>query len=143
MEIVVDIRTRINTIFKNATPKSMMDVVKWKIENIPGETVYKVLDWSLVEEKTNGAKQQMVDVHRSLEQTINNHNEVMNSYKIVAKFIGIIAEMESLRIDIDAETQYSDPTGELRRRYERANEMLDECISIVKKAMQKEMEKYE
>ncbi len=45
----------------------------------------------------------------------------------------ILESMESLRIDVDAETQYCDPTGELCRRYERANEMLDECISIVKK----------
>jgi len=44
----------------------------------------------------------------------------------------ILERMDSLRIDVDAETQYCDPTGELRRRYERANEMLDECISIVK-----------
>ena len=44
----------------------------------------------------------------------------------------LVQRMESLRIDVDAETQYCDPTGELRRRYERANEMLDDCIKIVK-----------
>ena len=40
----------------------------------------------------------------------------------------LLEQLESLRIDVDAETQYCDPTGELRARYEKANEMLNECI---------------
>ena len=45
----------------------------------------------------------------------------------------LLEQLESLRIDVDAETQYRDPTGELRARYEKANEMLDECIAMVDK----------
>jgi len=47
----------------------------------------------------------------------------------------LLEQLESLRIDVDTETQYCDPTGELRARYEKANEMLDECIAIVDKYM--------
>ena len=49
------------------------------------------------------------------------------------KFDECIQEMESLRIDIESECQYRDPNGMLRDKYERANEMLDDCIEIVKK----------
>lgn len=46
----------------------------------------------------------------------------------------ILEDLESLRIDVDTECQYSDPTGVLRDKYETANEMLDDCIAIVRKA---------
>ena len=49
------------------------------------------------------------------------------------KFDECIQEMESLRIDIESECQYRDPNGMLRDKYERANEMLDDCIEIIKK----------
>lgn len=49
------------------------------------------------------------------------------------KFDECIQEMQSLRIDIESECKYRDPTGMLRDKYERANEMLDDCIEIVKK----------
>ena len=45
----------------------------------------------------------------------------------------ILDEFETLRIDIDSECQYRDLTGILRDKYQRANEMLDDCIEIVKK----------
>ncbi len=51
------------------------------------------------------------------------------------KFYECIQEMQSLRIDVDTECQYSDPTGALRDKYETANEMLDDCIAIVRKAI--------
>lgn len=47
----------------------------------------------------------------------------------------LIDRLESLRIDIDIECMYCDPTGNLRREYIRANEMLDDCIAIVKEEM--------
>ena len=47
----------------------------------------------------------------------------------------ILEDLESLRIDVDTECQYSDPTGALRDKYETANEMLDDCIAIVRKAI--------
>ena len=47
----------------------------------------------------------------------------------------ILEDLESLRIDVDTECQYSDPTGVLRDKYELANEMLDDCIAIVRKAI--------
>lgn len=47
----------------------------------------------------------------------------------------LLEQLESLRIDVDVETQYCDPTGELRARYEKANEMLDECIAIIDKSV--------
>ena len=49
------------------------------------------------------------------------------------KFDECIQEMQLLRIDIESECQYRDPTGMLRDKYGRANEMLDDCIEIVKK----------
>ena len=52
---------------------------------------------------------------------------------LIYEAFAILADMEAFRIDVDCETSYCDPTGELRRRYERANEMLDECMSIVVK----------
>lgn len=42
----------------------------------------------------------------------------------------LIKEMELYRIDVETEC-WNDKTGELRRRYERANEMLDDCINVV------------
>jgi hypothetical protein len=45
----------------------------------------------------------------------------------------ILENLESLRIDVDTECQYSDPTGVLRDKYELANEMLDDCIAIIRK----------
>lgn len=45
----------------------------------------------------------------------------------------ILKDFEALRIDIESECQYGDPTGILRDKYERANEMLDDCIEILKK----------
>ena len=44
----------------------------------------------------------------------------------------IIQYLESNRIDVDLECAYRDPTGLLRREYERANSMLDNCIESVK-----------
>jgi len=52
---------------------------------------------------------------------------------IEEKFNECILEMQSLKIDIESECQYRDPNGMLRDKYERANEMLDDCIEIVKK----------
>lgn len=40
--------------------------------------------------------------------------------------------MDAMRIDVDAECAYCDPMGVLERVYQRANEMLDDCISIVR-----------
>ena len=51
----------------------------------------------------------------------------------------ILKEFESLRIDVDTECQYRDPTGALREKYEWANEMLDDCISVVNEAWIKMM----
>ena len=51
MEITVNVKLKINTISNNATPKSIMDVAKWKIENITDEAQYEVIDWELAEEK--------------------------------------------------------------------------------------------
>ena len=45
----------------------------------------------------------------------------------------ILDELESLRIDIDAEAWF-DPHGIRVAKCERANEMLDDCINIVKRA---------
>ena len=44
----------------------------------------------------------------------------------------LIDRLETLRINLDAEAWY-DPTGEITRRCQRANEMLDDCINVVKK----------
>jgi len=44
----------------------------------------------------------------------------------------IIDELDGLRIDVDIECQYCDPTGMLRQKYEAENDMLDECIDVVK-----------
>lgn len=54
---------------------------------------------------------------------------------LIYEAFAILTDMEALRIDVDCETSYCDTTGELRRRYERANEMLDECMSIVVKQL--------
>ena len=61
-------------------------------------------------------------------------------YDLNGKYIGLdqmgeelLATLESLRIDIDSEC-YNDSTGALRDKYQRANEMLDDCISVIKKA---------
>lgn len=60
-------------------------------------------------------------------------------YDLNGKYIGLdkmgeklLATLESLRIDIDSEC-YNDSTGALRDKYQRANEMLDDCISTIKK----------
>ena len=45
----------------------------------------------------------------------------------------LLEELEALRIDVAAECQYQDPTGTLQDKYERANEMLDDCIDCVRK----------
>lgn len=64
-------------------------------------------------------------------------------YDLNGKYIGLdqmgeklLATLESLRIDIDSEC-YNDSTGALRDKYQRANEMLDDCISVIKKAWEK------
>ena len=54
MEIVVEVKMKINTINKNATPVSIMNVTKWNIERMRTEAVHEVLDWKLVEVKPNG-----------------------------------------------------------------------------------------
>ena len=63
-------------------------------------------------------------------------------YDLNGKYIGLdqmgeelLATLESLRIDIDSEC-YNDSTGTLRDKYQRANEMLDDCISVIKKALE-------
>jgi hypothetical protein len=48
----------------------------------------------------------------------------------------IIDELDGLRIDVDIECQYCDPTGMLRQKYEAENDMLDECIDVVKSYIQ-------
>ena len=45
----------------------------------------------------------------------------------------LLEELEALRIDVVTECQYRDPTGALQDKYERANEMLDDCIDCVRK----------
>ena len=54
MEIVVNVKMKINTTYKNATPMSIMEVTKWQIENMRDEATHEVLDWELVEEEPNG-----------------------------------------------------------------------------------------
>lgn len=49
----------------------------------------------------------------------------------------LLEELEALRIDVAAECQYRDSTGALQDKYERANEMLDECIDCVRKYFNK------
>ena len=49
----------------------------------------------------------------------------------------LLMNMELLRIDVDTECQYHDPTGVLRDKYERANDMLDDCIECVKEYFDK------
>ena len=43
----------------------------------------------------------------------------------------LLNNLETLRINLDVEAWY-DPTGAITRRCERANEMLDDCLEIVK-----------
>ena len=49
----------------------------------------------------------------------------------------LLEELEALRINVAAECQYRDPTGVLQNKYERANEMLDECINLVRRYFSK------
>ena len=49
----------------------------------------------------------------------------------------LLEDLEALRIDIDIECQYCDSTGVLRDKYERANEMLDDCLNIIKEVADK------
>ena len=49
----------------------------------------------------------------------------------------LLKDLETLRIDVDVECQYCDPSGTLRDKYERANEMLDDCLSIIKETVNK------
>ena len=49
----------------------------------------------------------------------------------------LLEDLEALRIDIDAECQYCDSTGVLRNKYERANEILDDCLNIIKEVVDK------
>lgn len=49
----------------------------------------------------------------------------------------LIEDLEMLRINVDVECQYCDSTGVLRDKYERANEMLDDCLSIIKETVNK------
>lgn len=51
----------------------------------------------------------------------------------------IYSDLEVLRIDVDTECQYCDPTGNLKKLYEGANEMLDECIDRVKRYYNKKL----
>ena len=44
----------------------------------------------------------------------------------------LIKSLEALRIDVDVECAYCDPTGALQDKYNRANEMLDDCIDCVR-----------
>ena len=44
----------------------------------------------------------------------------------------LLKNLETLRIDVSLECAYCDPTGALEREYNRANEMLDECIEYAK-----------
>lgn len=43
----------------------------------------------------------------------------------------LLNNLETLRINLDVEAWY-DPTGAITKRCERANEMLDDCLEIVK-----------
>lgn len=43
----------------------------------------------------------------------------------------LLNNLETLRINLDVEAWY-DPTGAITRRCERANEMLDDCLEIVR-----------
>ena len=43
----------------------------------------------------------------------------------------LLNNLETLRINLDVEAWY-DPTGAITRRCERTNEMLDDCLEIVK-----------
>ena len=56
----------------------------------------------------------------------------MRKEELAIIFDELINQMETNRIDVDAETSYCDPAGILRAKYERANRMLDECIQTVK-----------
>lgn len=49
------------------------------------------------------------------------------------KWKTLFDDLEGLRIDIQSECSYCDPTGALEREYRKANEMLDECIAVVKR----------
>lgn len=49
----------------------------------------------------------------------------------------LLEELEALRINVATECQYQDPTGALQDKYERANEMLDDCIDLVRKYFNK------
>lgn len=48
----------------------------------------------------------------------------------------IINDLETERYDVEVSCAYSDPTGMLAREYNRANEMLDTCISIIQHRFQ-------
>lgn len=63
-----------------------------------------------------------------------NISRKMEDNKMIDKeqVCNLIHRLESLRIDVEVETAYCDPTGVLTQVYERANDMLDDCISEVK-----------
>lgn len=124
---LIDDKNRIRLCFKS---ESIEDAVKYITKQIRGEGEWKSLaglDPSTLKIRIGGIC------------------EVYTYYDLNGRYVGlnkwgesILANLESLRIDVDSECQYRDPTGALRDKYQRANEMLDDCISVIKKAWREE-----
>lgn len=119
---LIDDKNRIQLCFKS---ESIEDAVKYITKQIRGEGEWKnlaELDPSTLKIRTS---------------TMCSRNVY---FDLNGEYIGLdkmgeelLANLESLRIDIDSEC-YNDSTGALRDKYQRANEMLDDCISVIKKA---------
>ena len=56
MKITVNVQMEIDTTFKSATPKSIMDTVKYQIETMRSESEIKVVDWELKKVKYDSDK---------------------------------------------------------------------------------------
>ena len=124
---LIDDKNRIQLCFKS---ESIEDAVKYITKQIRGEGEWK----NLAGLDPSTLKIRIGDMY-----------EVYTYYDLNGEYVGlnkwgerILANLESLRIDVDSECQYRDPTGCLREKYERANEMLDECIETVRRAWRKE-----
>ena len=119
---LIDDKNRIRLCF---TSGSIKDAVKYITKQIRGEGKWKSLaglDPSTLKIRTSTMCRRNV------------------YFDLNGKYIGLdqmgeelLANLESLRINIDSEC-YNDSTGVLRDKYQRANEMLDDCISVIKKA---------
>lgn len=124
---LIDDKNRIRLCF---TSGSIEDAVKYITKQIRGEGKWKSLaglDPSTLKIRIGGIY------------------AVYTYYDLNGEYVGlnkwgerILANLESLRIDVNSECQYRDPTGGLREKYERANEMLDECIETVRRAWREE-----